>query len=148
MVEVNQGRKVAGLELATKNMVMHRSHAELGLHPATLPTGTIYFNLRAQGKGSMSSVPKEKCEACSMDPSSWTRLDPISGPMFSEAYCCYVIMMVGLNIIQMPYWLPVGATGMRVIALRLASLVSGGALLLFSVRLGQTKSSLCPPGPV
>ena len=130
-MEVNQGKKVARLELATNNMVMHNSRTELGLHPATLPTGTIYFNLRAQGKGSMSSVPKEKCEACSMEPSSWTRLDLISGPMFSEAYCCYVIMMVGLNIIQMPDWLPAGAGGIRGTALRLASLVSGGLLHSF-----------------
>ena len=33
-------------------------------------------------------------------------LDLMSGPMFSEANCCYVIMMVGHNIIKMPDWLP------------------------------------------
>ena len=49
MVEVQQEKKVAGLELAAKNMVMHKSRAELGLHPASKPTGTmadstLYFN--------------------------------------------------------------------------------------------------------
>ena len=67
MVEVQQEKKVAGLELAAKNMVMHKSRAELGLHPASKPTGTmadstLYFNWRQQGKGSRSPAAKEKCE--------------------------------------------------------------------------------------
>ena len=56
MVEVNQGKNLAGHESAAKNMVMHKSRAELGLHHVPQPTGTLagstlYFIWRAQGKG-------------------------------------------------------------------------------------------------
>ena len=33
-------------------------------------------------------------------------LDLMSGPMLSEAYCCFVIIMVSLNIIKLPDRLP------------------------------------------
>ena len=35
MLEVQQEKKVAGLEVEVKNMVMHKSREELGLHPDT-----------------------------------------------------------------------------------------------------------------
>jgi hypothetical protein len=59
MVEVHQEKKVAGLEFASKNMGMYKSREELGLLPATKPTGTmadssLYFNWRWHGKGSRS----------------------------------------------------------------------------------------------
>ena len=51
---------------------------------------------------------KEKCESLLHGTIKLDKamLDLMSGPMLSEAYCCYVIMMVGLNIIKMPDWLP------------------------------------------
>ena len=61
MLEGKKGKKVAGIEEAAKNKEMRKSRAELGLHPATPPTGamaesSLYFNWRAQGKGSRSPV--------------------------------------------------------------------------------------------
>ena len=34
------------------------------------------------------------------------KLDMLSGPMMSEAYTSFIIMMVSLEIIELPEWLP------------------------------------------
>ena len=39
--KVKKGKKVVGLEIAAKNLVMHKSRAELGLHPSNPPTGSM-----------------------------------------------------------------------------------------------------------
>ena len=53
---------------------------------------------------------KEKCESLLHGTIKLDKamLDLMSGPMLSEAYCCYVIIMVSLNIIKLPDRLPEG----------------------------------------
>ena len=44
MVEEQQAKKVVGLKVAAKNMVMYQSCGELGLYPATKPTVTMIYS--------------------------------------------------------------------------------------------------------
>ena len=83
---------MAGLEKAAKNKVMQKSRAELG---------SLYFNWRAQARGSRIPISKEKCLA----PLHGTfglnmaKVDMLSGQMLSEAYTSFVIMLVSLKIL-------------------------------------------------
>ena len=66
----------------------------------------LYFNFR--GKGSRSPVDKQKCLALlnSTFGLDMAKLDRLSGPMMSEAYTSFIIMMVSLEIIKLSVWLP------------------------------------------
>ena len=80
MVEVQQEQKVAGQKLAAKNMVIHQSREELGLHPASKPTGsmkdsTLYFNWRQQGRAVQTSSSFSEDPVFQVVPPVFTKMD-------------------------------------------------------------------------
>ena len=113
MLEEKKRKKVARLEIVPKNQVTDKSRAELGLHPATSLTGpmtdcSLFFNWRVQGMGSRSPFARDKCLAL-LHSTFWldmAKVDMIAGPMLSEAYISFLIMLASLNIIKLPDWLP------------------------------------------
>ena len=79
MVEVQHEQKVAGQKLAAKNMVIHQSREELGLHPASKPTGsmkdsTLYFN-RQQGRAVQTSSSFSEDPVFQVVPPVFTKMD-------------------------------------------------------------------------